>query len=96
MLDLGASSGAYKDLNTRSEKIVRRCLFWGSLEGLLTPADRIRLKKDDMSIDRGTDSPFGGVWRVSGRSSARVKVIDEPLYVDGGTSGLASKEVGRR
>ena len=43
-------------------------------------------------IYEGVDGPFGGVWRVSGCSSALVKVKDEPLDMDTGgpTSGLGA------
>lgn len=52
--------------------------FWCNAERILTPLDRIRLKKDDMLIE-GLDGPvWWGVERV-GYSSARVKVKDEPL-----------------
>ena len=36
--------------HSRVEKGVNRCGFWYDVKGILTPPDRIRLKKDDMLI----------------------------------------------
>lgn len=79
--------------NIRIEKTVHGCNCWCSIDGVLTPPDRIRLKNDDMLIE-GSMALLGGVVEsVLDRSSARVKVRDEPLYMDGCTSGLVEREI---
>ena len=61
----------------RVEKAVHRCAFWYDIRGILTPPDRIRLKKEDMLIEGLTKGPMAlwwGVEIVGGCSSAGVKV----------------------
>ena len=81
-----------KHLKAGMEKTVHDCLLWCSLEGLLTALERMRLKNDDMLIE-GPIAFFGGGRRVSGCSSARVKVKDALCKDDGRTFGQVKREV---
>ena len=49
MLELAVPLGAYEHFNT--EKTVHGCLFGCNMDRVLTPPDRMRLKKDDMLIE---------------------------------------------
>ena len=62
-------------------------MSWCNLEGILTPPDRIRLKNDDIWIERPMSLfLFGGAWELLGCSSARFKVVrDEALDIGGRT-----------
>ena len=68
--------------NTRIEKAVHEGLFKRRLKGILTPPERIRLKKEDILIV-GLKTTI--VWAGGGCWTSGVKVKDEALYVDGGT-----------
>ena len=69
--------------------------FWCNVERVLTPLDRIRLKKDDMLIE-GLEGPVWWGMESVGCSSARIKVKDEPLSMVGlgRTSGLMKRDFG--
>lgn len=93
MLDLAAYSGLYKYfavLVLRTEGMdISFVATWKD-----THSTRSHPIEEGGHVDRGADGPFGGVWRVLGSSSARVKEKDEPQYVDGRTSGLMQRVVG--
>ena len=53
----------------RVEKVVHRCTFRYKIKGILTPPDRIRLKKDAILIEGPTEGPMApvvGLWILLG------------------------------
>lgn len=81
MFDLGA----HKQFKTRVEKAVRRSLSWGKIDSEYTHTTRSHSVEEGRHIDRGADGPLGGAGRLLDCSSARVKVRDEALNMDGRT-----------
>ena len=77
MLDLTDLLRRTQAANTHIETAEYRGLLCVNVKDVLTPPDRIRLKKDDMLTEGAIEGPMAllmGGWIMLGLSSARVKV----------------------
>lgn len=77
--------GSHKQFGTRVEEVVRRGLSCNKRDSGYTHTTRSHSIEEGRHIGRGAVGRLGGAGRLLGCSSARVKVRDEALNMNGGT-----------